>query len=267
VVFVTEEGEVTRRQMEALVAVRDRGSLKGAAAALGISAPVLYKYVKDAEVKVGEDLVSSTSRGTVLTPSGRDLVTRFEACTLRLQDDPALHIAGTIVSERCLLAAATRLLAEGTECRVTVSTDEGNLRLADEGRVDCVVLDDPLYAVERSGEVEGMEVGSDLLLMRDSGGRFVRARFGAQRLGFRYLDDSGRGYEVCAEVLDPSALDRTDLSYFVNRSLVRRGLVRAVGAVEQDWSVHSIIALPCTEHRDLAGFVSEAQRCWVYLKG
>ncbi len=267
VVFVTDAGEVTRRQMEALIAVRDRGSLKRAAASLGISTPVLYKYVKDAEGKVGEGLVLSGSRGTVLTTSGRALVERFEQCSLRLRDDPSLSVAGTIVSERCILAAATRLLAQGTECRVTISTDEANLRLADEGRADCVVLDDPLYAVERSEEVEGLEVGSDVLLLRDAGRSFVRARFGAQRLGFRYLDGIGRGYDVDQEVLDPAALDRTELSYFVNRSLVRRGLVTATGAFEQDWSVHSIVALPCTEHRDLAAFVSEAQRCWVYLKG
>jgi DNA-binding transcriptional LysR family regulator len=267
VVFVTEAGEVTRRQMEALIAVGDHGSLKRAAAYLGISTPVLYKYVKDAEGKVGERLVVSNSRGTNLTAAGRELVSRFDACTLRLQEDPSLHIAGTVVSEGCLLAAATRLLSAGTECRVTVSTDAANLRMADEGRVDCVVLDDPLHAVERSEEVGGVEIGSDILLMRDSGPRFVRARFGAQRLGFRYLDESGREYEIEKDVLDPAALDRTDLSYFVNRSLVRRGLVRATRAREQRWSVHSIVALPLTGHNDLADLISEARRTWVYPKG
>ena len=54
----------------------------------------------------------------------------------------------------------------------------------DEQRVDCVIVDDPLQAMELAERVEGMEVGPDMLLLRRAGSDFVRLAFGAQRLGF-----------------------------------------------------------------------------------
>jgi hypothetical protein len=72
---------------------------------------------------------------------------------------------------------------------------------------------------------------------------------------------------IVRKVFEPALLDTIGLSYFVNRSLVRRGVVRASGAREQRWSSHSIVAVPCSEHPDLAEFVAEARRTGLYPKG
>jgi len=266
IVFVTEEGDITHRQLEALAAVAARGSMKRAAASLGISTPVLYKYVKEVEERVGERLVRSDSRGTKLTAAGLGLIGRAEALRLRSEDRPSLHVAGTLVSELCLLSAASALAGQGIDCRVTVSTDEENLRMADERRVDCVILDDPLWAMERGESVDGVEVGSDLLLLRRTGSDFARLAFGAQRLGFRQLEQEGVEFSITRRLFEPALLDRTDLSYFVNRSLVRRGILAAEGAVEQPWSVHPILAVPCSEHRDIDEFIAQARRSGIYPK-
>ena len=266
VILVTEEGEVTNRQLEALAAVRDRGSMKRAAASLGISTPVLHKYVKEVEARCGERVARSDSRGTKLTPFGSDLLAKVEALRLRAEDRDTIHVAGTLVSELCLLSAASALTQRGIECRVTISTDDENLRLMDEQRVDCVVVDDPLRAMELADRVEGVEIGPDMLLLRKSGKDFVRLAFGAQRLGFRYLQQEGVEYAVVRQVFEPALLDRTDLSYFVNRSLVRRGILSASNAREQDWSSHAIVALPCTEHADNDEFVMHARRVGIYPK-
>ena len=265
--IVADGVEVTHRQLEALAALRDRGSMKRAAEALGISTPVLYKYVKEAEAKAGTALVSASSRGTTLTADGRDLLRRFEAFELRLGDMDGLRVAGTLVSERCVLTAATAMSARGVRCRVCVSTDEENLRMLDQGRLDCVVLDDALYAMERSDMYEGTEVGSDVLLHRRCGCEYARLAFGAQRLAFRYLEQRRSEHRVVRTVFEPTVLDTIDLSYFVNRSLVRRGIVRAVGAREQAWSAHSVTAMPCSEHPDLPRFLVEARRAGLYPKG
>ncbi len=267
VILVTEEGELTYRQLEALLAVRGRGSMKRASEALGISAPVLYKYVKGAEERCGERLVRSDSRGTKLTPFGADLLARLEAMRLRTEDRPALHVAGTLVSELCLLSAASALSQRGVDCRVTISTDEENLRAIDEMRVDCVIVDDPLLAMELAERVEGVEIAPDMLLMRRSGKDFARLEFGAQRLGFRYLEQEGIEHSVAKRLFEPALLDRTDLSYFVNRSLVRRGILAAEDAEEQEWSVHSIMALPVSDHADNDGFLAHARRAGIYPKG
>lgn len=267
VVFVSEGTEITHRQLEAIAALHRAGTMTRAAKALGISTPVLYKYVKEAEEKAGASLVSSTSRGSRLTADGLDLLRRFRACELRLSDEAPLRVAGTLVSERCVLTAATALSEKGVQCRVSISDDEANLRAMDEMRADCVVLDDAMYAMERAPEAPGSEISSDVLLHRDAGCCYDKLAFGAQRLGFRQLEQRGVQHEVARTVWEPALLDSTDHSYFVNKSLVRRGVVKASGAKEQRWSVHSIIALECSRHPDLASFVAEARRAGLYPKG
>lgn len=259
--------EVTHRQLEALAALRDKGSMRRAAEALGISTPVLYKYVKEAEEKVGAELVSSSSRGTILTCDGKALLQMFEAFELRLKDQDGVRVAGTLVSERCILTAATALSASGIACRVWISTDEENLRMMDEGRLDCVVLDDALHAMERADMFEGTEVGADVLLHRRCGTDYVRLAFGAQRLAFRHLEQKRIEHRIVSTVFEPAVLDITDMSYFVNRSLVRRGVVKANGAREQRWSEHSVMAVPCSESTEVGRFVAEARRAGLYPKG
>lgn len=266
-IVVSDGAEVTHRQLESLAALRDEGSMRRAAQALGISTPVLYKYVKEAEEKVGSELVASSSRGTTLTSDGRRLLRTFEALELRLRDLDGLRVAGTLVSERCLLTAATALSAAGTTCRIWISTDEENLRMMDEGRLDCVVLDDALHAMERADMFEGTEVGADVLLHRHTGPEYARLAFGAQRLAFRHLEQRGAEHRVVLTVFEPAVLDSTDLSYFVNRSLVRRGVVKAHGAREQKWSEHSVVAVPCSESTEVERFVAEARKAWLYPKG
>jgi len=267
VVFVSEGNEITHRQLEALRALHAKGSMQKAAASIGVSTPVLHKYIREIESKSDLKIVSTTSKGSKLTASGRKLLERFEAYEKRLEDPEELRVAGTPLTERCILSAATELSDRGRGCRVVISTDEENLRLLEEMRVDCVLLDDALLAMERAQEAEAAEVGTDMLLWRDSGPRFARLAFGAQRLGFRYLKEKDIPHEVARTIHEPTMLDRTDLSYFVDKSLVRDGKLRAEGAREQKWSLHSIVALKCTEHEDLPAFVEEASEAWVYRKG
>ncbi len=267
VVFVSDGQEITHRQMEALAALHRRGSMKKAAESLGLSTPVLHKYVREIEEKADAELISSTSRGSRLTKAGLELLRRFKAYELRLEDPTVLRVAGTVVSERCLLAAATELSDAGKACVVTISTDEANLRLMDEAKVDCVVLDDAMYAMERAPEAESTEIGSDMLLFKDEGPRFAKLAFGAQRLAFRFMTEKDIPHEIVRVIYEPTMVDRTDLSYFVNRSLARNGVVRAEGAKDQKWSLHSMMALECTEHEDLPLFLEEAREAWFYRKG
>jgi molybdate transport repressor ModE-like protein len=267
VIFVADGKEITHRQMEALAALNDKGSMKKAATSLGISTPVLHKYIHEIEEKADSELVVTTSRGSRLTPIGLELLRKFGEYELRLKDDDHLRIAGTVVSQRCILTAASELSVDGKNCVVTISTDETNLRLVKEGRVDCVVFDDALFAMENAPEGDAAEIGSDILMHRDNGPRHARLSFGAQRLAFRHLDEQEIPHEVVRTIFEPTMVDHTELSYFVNRSLVRTGVVKAAGAKDQPWSMHSIVALQCTEHPDLAAFIEEAREAWIYRKG
>jgi len=268
VIFVSDGHEITHRQMEALSALKAKGSMKKAAAFLGLSTPVLHKYIREIEEKSGLGIVSSTSRGSKLTAEGLELLDRFRAYELRLEDhSDVLKVAGTVVSETTLLSAATILSDDRRSVQVTISTDEANLHLAEERRVDAVVLDDAMFAMERAPDLPNTEVGSDMLVLRDEGSRFAKLAFGAQRLGFRYLKEKEIPYEIERTIFEPSMIDHTDLSYFVNKSLVRSGRVKAAGAKDQAWSLHTIVALRVSDHDDLPMFLEEASDAWVYRKG
>jgi len=267
IVFVSDGSEITHRQMEALVALSEKGSMQKAAASLGVSTPVLHKYVREIEEKAGLALVLSTSKGSSLTPDGLELLRRFRAFELRLQDPKVLRVAGTVVSQRCLLSAATELSDAGRRTIITIADDETNLRMVDEARVDCVVLDDAAYAMERAADLATEEVGSDMLVHKDAGRRYAGLTFGAQRLAFRYLTERGIPYEIARTIHEPTMLNGTDLSYFVNKSLIRAGIVMEEGARDQRWSLHAITALRCTDHEDLEAFIEAAREAWVYRKG
>jgi len=124
-----------------------------------------------------------------------------------------------------------------------------------------------MFAMERSPDLQSAEIGSDMLQLKDTGPRYARLGFGAQRLAFRYLDERDIPHEVVRTIFEPSMIDRTDLSYFVNKSLVREGIVEADGAKDQMWSIHSIMALTATDRDDLAAFLEEAREAWIYRKG
>ena len=267
VVFVSEGQEITHRQMEALAALHEKGSMKKAADAIGVSTPVLHKYVREIEVKADANLIASTSKGSKLTEAGLVLLRRFRAYELRLKDEDVLRVAGTVVTERCLLSAATELSDNGIACHVTISTDEMNMRLMDEMRLDCVILDDAIFAMEKAQDIQSAEIGSDMLLLKETGSRYARLGFGAQRLAFRYLDEKGIPHDVVRTIYEPTMVDRTDLSYFVNKSLVRNGIVRADGAKDQKWSIHSVMALQCSENESIPAFLEEAREAWLYRKG
>lgn len=268
VIFVSDGQEITHRQMEALAALHCKGSMKKAAEFLGLSTPVLHKYIHEVENKSGLSLVTSTSRGSKLNAEGVELLSRFRAYEMRLDDHPeVLKVAGTVVSETTLLTAATILSDAHKQVRVIISTDEENIRLAEERRVDAVVLDDAAFAMERAPDMPSSEIGSDMLVLRDSGSRYAKLAFGAQRLGFRYLTGMGIPFEIDRIVYEPRMVDHTDLSYFANKSLVRSGRIGAAGAKDQTWSLHSIVALQCSEHEDLPMFLDEARDAWIYRKG
>ncbi len=79
--LVVDGVHISFRQLEALRAVAETGSQNRASKKLGIAVPVLHRYIKELEAKLGYELLSSTPRGTVLTRQGGAIVDaqkRFE---------------------------------------------------------------------------------------------------------------------------------------------------------------------------------------------
>ncbi|UCF08014.1 MAG: LysR family transcriptional regulator, partial [Thermoplasmata archaeon] len=83
---------ISFRQLQALSAVAETGSQNRAAQKLGIAVPVLHRYIRELEVKLGFGLLSTTTQGTVLTKQGGEIVDaqkRFEN-RLRERENPVV---------------------------------------------------------------------------------------------------------------------------------------------------------------------------------
>jgi DNA-binding transcriptional LysR family regulator len=233
--------ELTRRQLEALCALSEEGSQKAAAHRLGISTPVLHRYLHEAQRRAQVTLLKSTPTGTLLTAEGDEIVTEYLSLRMRMGRARLPVAGGTIISEELLLRALSE--SEGAEgFEAIISTDERNLRDLRAGLMDIVVLDDPLHAMDLVG-VEWEQVGEDRLLHVDRGDRHASFRFGAQRIGFRHLQTLGRRFEVARSYLSLQSLDASGLSYFVNESLAARKGLRVKSSTDPDLLRHQIVAV------------------------
>jgi DNA-binding transcriptional LysR family regulator len=214
---------LTARQLDVLRAVHEEGSQNRAARKLGITTPVLNRYLGQIEAKVGAALLTATPRGTVLNEEGVRIALEYIALCARISTARGTVIGGTIISEELLLGALSKVDPDGA-CDLTISDDERNLRDFRAGLMDMVVLDDPLNLFELEGAA-WQEVASDRLLHVDKGPRYARFMYGAQRIGFRHLESIGVRYTVERTYRSLEAMADSGLSFFVNESLaLRKGM-------------------------------------------
>ena len=80
-----QDDPITLRQLQALLAISESGSIGAAARKLGVTQPVLSRIVAQLERSAGVSLVSRGARGTDLTPSGASLVSRARTISAELK--------------------------------------------------------------------------------------------------------------------------------------------------------------------------------------
>ncbi len=227
ITFSFAGGQVTEREIEALIAVAKVGSQKDAAKSLGISLPVVHRRLARAEKKVGESLVKTDNRGTNLSETGQDLINAYDEFTRRTRPATNPVVACTPITRPRVHQALSRIERERRRVAVMVSDDETNVRLFIAGLVDLMILDDPIFAYETFRDHTVREVGLDSLLWMDRGEEFALFRYGPQRIGFEYLDEKGLPYNVVRFVSESDGLLDSRLSFFINESLsLRKGLTR-----------------------------------------
>ena len=227
ITFAFENGHVTERELNALIAVAKEGSQKDAAKRLGVSLPVLHRRLARAERKVGEPLVVTDNRGTRLSETGRDLIHAYDEFTRRTRPATNPVVACTPITRPRVHQALSRIERERRRVSVLVSDDETNVRLFVSGQLDLVILDDPIFAYETFRDHTIREVGRDTLLQVDRGEEYALFRYGPQRIGFNYLEEQGIPYKVVRFVSESNSLLDSRLSFFINENLaLRKGLTR-----------------------------------------
>lgn len=246
---------VTQRILEVLKAVYEEGSQKRAANRLGISVPVLHRYLHRMEQRTGTQLLVTSPSGTGLTREGESIVAEYSALRNRIKTGESVVVGGTIVTEELLLSALSKI--DRTEkFDLVISDDERNLRDFRAGLMDLIVLDDPLFVYELEG-VSWEEIADDELVHVDKGPNYLRFKYGAQRIGFKSLDDQRIKYKVKGTVRYLPYLIGSNLSFFVNRSLLSRRGIRIRSATESKVLAHKIIAVYREENANVLRLLRE----------
>ncbi len=249
---------LTPHQLDVLLAVYKKGSQRKAAEQLGLAVPVVHRYLAQVEAKCGAPLLITTPRGTELNNDGKDIALEYSALIERMRLGESTVVGGTIITEELLMTVLSRLDPEA-KYDLVISDDERNIKDFKAGLMDIVLLDDPLAAYEME-EVAFEEAAEDRLLHIDRGEKYVRFRYGAQRLGFRHLESSRIPYSVEGTSRSVASLVRGNRSFFVNESLAMRRGLRMNSSTDPELLKHKILAIYRKEEQEIDWLLRELRK-------
>ena len=246
---------VTNRQLEALWAVGKTGSMSAAAKKLGVSVPVIHRYVTNIEAIAGEAVTHSTPMGTVLTPAGKRISDMYVAAEARVSDDRGFTVACSPVTEDLMMSVFSSL--KMTDVELVVSDDAHNARMMIEGLADMALIDDPLYLfdIDEYG-YSAEEIGYMGMVYVDNGPSFIRYKYGAQRVAFMFLDTLNKPYTVDAETYSLSEMLGSNRSFFVDEFLLTRKGLRLKSVVDPKVLRHAITAVYRSENKTVMRLVN-----------
>ena len=237
--MVVNGGTISSRQLEVLEAINRYGSKTAAARELGISPPVVHKYMAAMEEVAGTHLMLSTPNGTELTEMGLRLLEVAGMMNERCSEDPGFTVSCSPVTEELVKQAVSSAKIKAT---VIVSDDYANIRSLRQGYSDLIVLDDP-QLLEDVDEYEWLDVGYMDMIHVDNGPHYIRYRYGAQRIAFAQLDLQGIDYKIDGETHLLSDLLNSKKSFFVDELLLMRQGIKLKSATDKHLLRHSITAV------------------------
>lgn len=246
---------ITNRQLEALWAVGKAGSMSAAAKKLGVSVPVIHRYVTNIESAAGEPVTKSTPMGTVLTAAGKQISDMYMAGEARCSDDHGFTVACSPVTEDLMMSVLSSL--KMTDVELVISDDAHNTRMMIEGLADMVLIDDPLYLfdIDEYG-FSADEIGYMGMVYVDNGPSFIRYRYGAQRVAFMFLDTLNTTYTVDAETYSLSEMLGSNKSFFVDEFLLTRKGLKLKSAVDPKVLRHAITAIFRSENKTVMKLIN-----------
>ncbi|OPY31308.1 MAG: Bacterial regulatory helix-turn-helix protein, lysR family [Methanomassiliicoccales archaeon PtaU1.Bin124] len=233
--------ELTPHQLEVILAIYQTGSQKAAAARMKVATPVLHRYLHQIEAKCGQRLAETKATGTELNEEGEAIAKEYLALQRRLGRGEKVVVGCTPVTEE-LLFTTLSAINDPSAFQLVISDDERNMQEFQARLMDLVVLDDPLYAYEIDGLLWD-EVAEDRLIHVERSAAYGKYRYGAQRIGFKYLDTRGDRYRIERLEHSLASLIRSNMSFFVNESLVMRKGLTLRSSTDPDQLKHKILAV------------------------
>ena len=244
--------KVSVRQLEALLAVQEEGSQTAAARRLGISVPVVHKYIRAVEEAVGAPVLRTTPAGSSLTEEGERVAALARSMGHRCETERGFTVCCSPVTEDLTMSVLSSLKIQGAN--IVVSDDEYNIRMMREDRADIAIIDDPLYLFDAE-EFEMEEIGYMGMVLVDNGSSFIRYKYGAQRVAFMYLDSEDRQYTIDSETFSLPELLGSNKSFFVDEFLLTRRNIRLKSAVDPMMLRHAITAIYRKETRNVSRLI------------
>lgn len=244
---------VTARQLEALLTVQDTGSQTAAARQLGISVPVIHKYLASIEDAAGTPILKTTPAGSKLTEAGLEIASVARSMSQRSDMDRGFTVCCSPVTEDLMMSVISSLRISGAN--IVVSNDEYNIKMLREDRADLAIIDDPLYLFDAE-EFEMDEIGYMGMVLVDNGPSFIRYKYGAQRVAFMFLDSEDREYTIDSETFSLPELLGSNKSFFVDEYLLTRKNLRLKSAVDPKMLRHAITALYREDSRNVSRVIS-----------
>ena len=245
--MVINGNTISARQLEVLSAIRRYGSKTAAAKALGISVPVVHKYMAAMEEATGMRLMASTATGTELTEMGIRLLEVAEIMEERCSDDRGFTISCSPVTEELVMQAVS---ISKVKADILVSDDLTNIRSLKEGYSDMIILDDPQH-LEEVDDFMWAEVGYMDMIHVDNGPSYIRYKYGAQRIAYAQLDLSGKEYKITGETCYLPDLLNSKKSFFIDEFLLLKKGIKLKSATDKTLLRHSITAVFRREDRDV----------------
>lgn len=191
------------RLFEALEIISSTYSQRKAAQKIGVSHAVLNRSIKDAEKKLGFELVTGSGAGSLLTPEAQNILKRYKEYNSKLKKHDKIIICGGYASSRLM-----EILAEeyGLNAAVYKTGDKNALYLAKFNMVDILTLDDPVHAL--IGNLDFTPIAYDYLVLISSENKnmkniddlkninFFEIEDSPQRLAWNTLDDNKIPYKL-----------------------------------------------------------------------
>jgi molybdate transport repressor ModE-like protein len=249
--LVVDGNSVSSRQLEVLSAIRATGSKTSAAKVLGISVPVVHKYMCLMEKAVGSRLMLSTPTGTELTDIGQRILELSEMMQNRCMDEREFTVSCSPVTEDLIMQAMSISKVKGN---IVVSDDSTNIRSLKEGLSDLIILDDP-QLLEEVDDFKWAEVGYMDMIHVDNGPSYIKYKYGAQRIAYAQLDLQGKKYTVDSETYLLSDLLNSNKSFFIDEFLLLRKGIRMKSATDKQLLRHSITAVYRREEKEVTRLI------------
>ncbi len=245
--MVVNGRNISSRQLEVLAAINRLGSKTAAAKELGISPPVVHRYMVQMEDVAGTRLMASTPNGTELTETGLRLLEVAGMMDERCTYDREFTISCSPVTEELVMQAVS---SSKIKASIIVSDDYTNVRSLKQGMSDIIILDDP-QLLNEVDDYEWSDVGYMDMIHVDNGPSYMRYKYGAQRIAYAQLDLMGTDYRIDSETYLLSELINSNKSFFIDEYLLQKKGLKLKSATDKHLLRHSITAVYRREVKEI----------------